>query len=560
MNVDSAFPKWPRWILPAIVCIAGCYTLFAALPYAVGYGRHPVSLLEVSRSMWFGFSEWTHGILVFPSILLVLILKRRELLQIPVRGSWIGLPILLLSVLLYWLGFITDLQYVGYLAIQVFIAGLVLWFLGIRFFKQIFFIWLFLLFAWPFVFLDQYIGFPLRLLMSECSARFLNIVRVPTIREGTAILSAADAVAGTQTGQRFSVDIADPCSGIHSLFALTMISSLYGICVFRKGWQILLVFISAFPFAILGNFCRILMLTFGTILFGPDFAIGTEQSPSWFHMGAGFVVYVSALGAVFIFGSFVGRIGGTSPRQAETREAPQIQSKPSPGLPWARSLVVVAITVLAIVLISQGQDLNQERVGGVSMNLPDSVPGYLGFDETVSDAEIRILPSDTEFAKKRYIGAAPINIDCEIVLSGATKSSIHRPQVCLVAQGWKINQETTREITLPDGRQQNVSVLHMGRANDNSSYEGFYIYWYIGKDRTTGNNLERILLTSWDRVVRRVNHRWAYVTIGGIIPPGLVASPAAKDRILNDLIDFTKAIIPKIQRETSGAKTASAER
>jgi exosortase len=510
--------------------------------------------------MWFGFSEWTHGILVFPSILLVLILKRKELLQIPVRGSWIGVPVLLLSILLYWLGFITDLQYVGYLAIQVFIAGLVLWFLGIEFFEKIFFIWLFLLFAWPFVFLDQYVGFPLRLLMSESSARFLNMVGVPTIREGTAILSAADAVAGTQIGQRFSVDIADPCSGIHSLFALTMISSLYGICVFRKGWQILLVFFSAFPFAIFGNFCRILMLTFGTVLFGTDFAIGTEESPSWFHMGAGFLVYVAALGAVLIFGWLIGKIGRTPASQPARHEEPKTESRSIAGLPWIRSLVVVAITVLAVVLISQGQELNEERISGVMMKLPDSVPGYLGFDEAVSDAEIRILPSDTEFAKKRYIGAAPVNIDCEIVLSGATKSSIHRPQVCLVAQGWKINQETTREITLPDGRKQNVSVLHMGRANDNSSYEGFYIYWYIGKDRTTGNNLERILLTSWDRVVRRVNHRWAYVTIGGIFPPGLAASPAAKDRILNDLIDFTKAIIPKIQRETSGGKTASTER
>jgi exosortase len=506
--------------------------------------------------MWFGFSEWTHGILVFPLIFVLLLLKRRELLQTPVRGSWIGLPVLLLSILFYWFGFITDLQYVGYFAIQVFIAGLVLWFLGIRFFERIFFIWLFLLFAWPFVFLDQYVGFPLRLLMSESSARFLNIVGVPTIREGTAILSAADPVAGAQIGQRFSVDIADPCSGIHSLFALTMISSLYGICVFRRWWQILLVFISSFPFAIFGNFCRILMLTFGTIAFGTDFAIGTEENPSWFHLGAGFVVYIAALGAVLIFGWLIGKIGRALAPQIAKHEETKTESRSSPGRPWIRSLVVVAITVLAIVLISQGQELNQERLSGVTMKLPDSVPGYLGFDETVSDAEVRILPLDTEFAKKRYIGAAPINIDCEIVLSGATKSSIHRPQVCLVAQGWKIAEERTKELTLPDGQKQKVRVLNISRANDSNSYEGLYIYWYVGKDRTTESNLERILLTSWDRVVRRVNHRWAYVTVGGIIPPDLVGSQSAKERILNDLIDFTKEMIPRIE---ALAKTPDSE-
>jgi hypothetical protein len=79
------------------------------------------------------------------------------------------------------------------------------------------------MFAWPFVFLDQYVSFPLRLFMSSVSGHFLNLVGVPTVREGTAILSAADPATGLEIGKRFSVDIADPCSGIHSLFALTMV-------------------------------------------------------------------------------------------------------------------------------------------------------------------------------------------------------------------------------------------------------------------------------------------------------------------------------------------------
>jgi hypothetical protein len=143
--------------------------LFAQVPYAVGYGKYPVPLLEVTRSMWFGFSDWTHGILVFPLIAVMLFLKRKELEQVPVKGSWLGLPVLLLAVLLYWFGFLTDLQYVGYLAIQTFVAGLVLWFLGKRFFGRI----------WPFscsrgrsCSWDQYVSFPLRLFMSSVSGHF----------------------------------------------------------------------------------------------------------------------------------------------------------------------------------------------------------------------------------------------------------------------------------------------------------------------------------------------------------------------------------------------------
>jgi len=517
--------------------------LFAQLPYAVGYGKYPVSLLEVTRALW-GFSDWTHGILVFPLIAVILFLKRKELGQIPVKGSWLGLPVLLLAVLLYWFGYLTDLQYVGYLAIQAFVAGLVLWFLGNRFFGRIFFIWVFLLFAWPFVFLDQYVSFPLRLFMSSVSGHFLNLVGVPTVREGTAILSAADPATGLAIGQRFSVDIADPCSGIHSLFALTMISALYAIVVFRRWWQILLIVASALPLAVFGNFCRILMLTFGTILFGSEFAIGSEQNPTWFHTGAGYLVYVAALGGILLVGWLVGKIPHAVSTSSEASDHVRVKT---PLFPWRRSLVVLAVTALAAGLIYLGRDMNQDRQAGVNMELPDSIPGYLGFNEEPSFAELQILPADTQFAKKRYVGGGSADVNCEIVLSGATKSSIHRPQVCLVAQGWTIEQEQTVPIALEDGRSQNVRVLTVSRREEGKVYSGYYIYWYVGKDRTTEDNFRRILLTSWDRVVRRVNHRWAYVTISSLIPGDGRDAESAKNT-LADLVSFTRGIIPLIQQ------------
>jgi exosortase/archaeosortase family protein len=380
--------------------------------------------------------------------------------------------------------------------------------------------------------------------MSSVSGHFLNLVGVPTIREGTAILSAPDPANGLAIGQRFSVDIADPCSGIHSLFALTMISALYAIVVFRRWWQILLIVASAFPLAVFGNFCRILMLTFGTILFGSDFAIGSEQHPTWFHTGAGYLVYVAALGGILFVGWLVGKIPHTGP--ANNEAADQVRVTP-PVFPWGRPLVVLAVTGVAAGLIYLGRDMNQDRQAGVNMVLPESIPGYLGFDEAPSTAELQILPLDTEFAKKRYVGGAPIDVGCEIVLSGAAKSSIHRPQVCLIAQGWTIQEEQTVPITLSDGHIQKVRVLTIGRTEEGKVYSGYCIYWYVGKDRTTEDNYERILLTSWDRVVRRVNHRWAYVTISGILPGGVRDSESSK-RVLVDLESFTRDIIPLIQQ------------
>jgi exosortase len=145
----------------------------------------------------------------------------------------------------------------------------------------------------------------------------LNLIGYHSIRDGTSIVSAADPVAGIVNGQRYSVDVADPCSGIRSLFALTMISALVGIFSFRTGWKVMTLFAAALPLAVFGNFCRILMLTFGTVAFGSDFAVGTLENPTWFHLAAGFVVYIAALIGILLLAWLLNGQFGIKRRQVK---------------------------------------------------------------------------------------------------------------------------------------------------------------------------------------------------------------------------------------------------
>ena len=301
------------WILPAgvsVVVIGG----MLILPYASGYSLRSDPLWRLLLMLW-NSEEWKHGMLVFPIAVVLLFLKRKKLTKVPIKGSNWGLLWIVPSLFLYWVGFVANLQYMGYLAIQLMLGGCVIWFFGVRFFKAVFFIWCFLFFAYPFVFLEDLVAFPLRLLMSEASVWFLNLIGFHSIRDGTSIMSAADPVAGIVSGQRYSVDVSDPCSGIRSLFALTMISALVGILLFRRSWKVLLLFAAALPLTVFGNFCRILMLTFGTIAFGSDFAVGTLENPTWFHLAAGFVVYIAALIGIFLFARLLNGQFGMKRRQ-----------------------------------------------------------------------------------------------------------------------------------------------------------------------------------------------------------------------------------------------------
>ncbi len=136
-------------------------------------------------------------------------------------------------------------MHIGYASFQIVIAGLILWLMGLTWMGSLFYPWAFLVFLFPLTFLDNLVAFPLRMVMSEASVTVLNLVGIACIKSGTAILSAPDALSGLRAGQAFSVDVADPCSGIRSLFALMMVSALYGYFTQTQLWKRAVIF-SAF--------------------------------------------------------------------------------------------------------------------------------------------------------------------------------------------------------------------------------------------------------------------------------------------------------------------------
>jgi exosortase len=237
--------------------------------------------------------------MIVPLISVGLILHRaKELEKVVIQPSGWGVLGVVAALVLFWVGYKIDITIVGFLSLQMMIGGLILWLFGWEMMKAVAFPYAFLMFAYPFYFLDTILAFPLRGLMCQMSQFFLNLVGVDTLRVGTALVSAPDYAKGLAQGQRFALDVATPCSGIRSLFALMMVSALYGHLTLQKGWQKWVLFLLSPALAVLGNFARMVMLTLGTILLGSAVAIGTEEHPTTFHMAAGFFVFVVALGGM----------------------------------------------------------------------------------------------------------------------------------------------------------------------------------------------------------------------------------------------------------------------
>lgn len=295
--------------MAAGVCIATLVVLIGFIPYTIGYGSAAATMLNALWTFWNAFGgDWQHGMLV-PVVVGWIVYRDRKYLQtLPIQGSALGAVVLFFGLAFYYAGSKADVIYFGYFGIHLFVAGAVLFFLGWAWIKALLFPLVFLAFMWPLLFLDNMLAFPLRLIMSEVSFHFLNMVGLSAIKVGSAIVSAPDFEKGIEQGAVFAVDIANPCSGIRSLFALMMISCIYGHLALRTPLQKVVLFALSLPFAVFGNFIRILMLTFGTIWFGAEFAIGSITHPSTFHMFAGFAVFAAALAGMVVTSQLLNRL------------------------------------------------------------------------------------------------------------------------------------------------------------------------------------------------------------------------------------------------------------
>ena len=220
-------------------------------------------------------------------------------------------------------------------------------------------------------------------------------------------------------------------------------------------------------------------------------------------------------------------------------------------------LTVVILMVLASLALAFTVDVELNDVPGVVMELPDTLeegwvgnelrychnkecyskPGAYGqyYVRTLdipdicpdcgenlfnmSWAEYGVLPKDTEFIKSAFTNEAGSRLFTSIVLSGQDRSSIHRPQRCLKGQGNTIMDERVFEVPMEGRKPLKVAVIEVESLRNTvdgpQTRYGYYAYWFVGQDRETASHYSRMFWLGWDRVVRSVSHRWAYISVQG---------------------------------------------
>lgn len=550
-----------------LLAVLTMVVLFLMWPYQHWSFQGRLSLL----TGWWRFvqenEEWIFCPLVPVASLILAWQRRAELAALPWQGRWSGLVLFTVAMFFYWVGHQADTAYPGFVAAQLGVAAIIISLFGYGWMRVLFFPCLFLVFMWPVFPLEDQVALPLRMMTANWSSKLLNLIGVDNVREGTGLLSAADAAHKLEQGQLFKLDVAAPCSGIRSLYSLMMLAALYGYLFLRGFWPRVLLFLSAMPLAIAGNLVRMVLLALGCIWFGPEVAIGRmidgHEVVSLYHEIAGYAVFAVALGGMFSLSSLLeGKHWKRWKKKPASGDATLLvgETKPARWQDAVQGLAVAAVGAVTLIFCSGIVPPPSLSAPGVNMQLPLSIASSQGMEFPMTQQERDGLAADITLSRNGYLGPEGQQWIATIVLSGETRRGLHRPDVCLPGQGWAIMDRQEIPIHLPNGQQMSAMMLRVYRdavepgTGQLVRQRGINLFWYQGYGGvSTPNYYKHVFDTYFDSIFKRLNHRWALVSFFTQLPETRTDSfdGMTEAKALLDLQNFIGEVAPTILKSAS---------
>lgn len=458
--------------------------LLAVLFASLVWGFHELLFVQMPFVFRDPNEDMSFGWYVPVFSLYVIWQERRKIVDSLGAPDWVGLALALPFLFFGFIGVRGVQVRFGVLAF----AGLCLalpWALfGRETAKRILFPCLFLLFCIPLAnFLDVF-TVHLRLLASSVAYGVLKGFGSDVIRQGTMIMSASGS---------FSVDVAAPCSGLRSIFALMALTAGYAYfnqpTWLRRG----VLFALSVPLAIFGNVMRILSIAIVGTYASPDFALG------FYHDYSGYVVFLVAILLMVACGELIGRVW---PKAAGKCAETVLPHRPSGGLTVPVLLMAAVLPVMYLQSVNPEPHLCEPP----DVHLAE-LPGFTSEEQPISEAEKTILPEDTRIEKRLYTAPDGHWFLVSMVVGGRHKGSIHRPELCLPSQGFLMTDPRTAEV---GGSVWRLITLDGGIGRPSLGFA----YTFFNQDGfKTASHTQRIFRDVWDRSVHNRIDRWVMVTV-----------------------------------------------
>jgi len=442
--------------------------------------------------------EYNHAYMI-PFVAVYLFwLRAKELQASDPAGSWFGLVVIALGLLLQLLGALSAVFEIAQYGLVVSVWGVVVAAAGLRSLRLLWVPLIYLLFMVPLPhFIQTSLTAGLQLLSSQIGVFVIRAAGLSVFLEGNVIDLGS-----------YQLQVAEACSGMRYLFPLMSFGFLCAVLMRGRWWQRVILFFSTIPITILMNSLRI-----GIIGILVNY-YGIAQAEGFLHDFEGWVIFMSCVVILFAEIWIFARI--------EKQKFLQIFGLDVPALPDLTGLIANArpnrqvlagtllLVVAAILALTVTRPAMKIPVHAPMQTFPMHIGDWEGRDLAVDQSSLDTLQL-ADFVSTAYMRSAegiPVGLWIAYYDSQTQGNAVHSPRACLPGGGWQI--ESIDEYTVSDVRADggslrvNRAVIAMGDQRQLVYYwfaqrgrnitNEFAVKWYIFRDGLLMNRSDGALV------------------------------------------------------------------
>lgn len=387
-------------------------------------------------------SLYSHAMIIPPISLFFVWRSRKALLGEPLAPSTLlGLPVLLCGCFMLLLGDFLGFMTFVHLALLPVLTGLCLMLLGVGATRTLWFPLAFLFFMIPMPYsLISVISFKSKMIATESAVALGKMMTLNMVQDGSFVYLGSDD----------RLLVGDVCGGMRSLIALLAFGALMAYISKTRFWARILILVVSPLVAILANVIRIFFLCVVGYIWGSESATGIVHDASGIGIFA--VAFVLLFGIEGLLRKLAPlREDGKATAQApETQPAEESSTRASAAVRGTAGLMAVYLLGVSIVGTSAGAhwaiNIKRDRAAiadarNPNLDLPPVIGSYYKVGEDIDPGDdVRRALETSSILMRYYVGGNGLPILTTIVYAGHKRRSLHFPEVCLVGQGWEVEQ------------------------------------------------------------------------------------------------------------------------
>ena len=479
--------------------------------------------------IWWHHPAYSYGYLI-PFITLFLIWQKKDQLELlPFDGSWTGVLVVAIGLLLLFAGELGTLYNVIQYAFLVVTIGVVLAIVGWRAFKVIWAPLTILLFMIP---LPNFLFFnltqQLQLISSQLGVWVIRVFHIPVFLQGNVIDLGV-----------FQLQVARACSGLRYLFPLMTLGYIAAYIFNGLFWKRALIFLSSMPITVLMNSFRVGMIGVLVHYWGISMAQG------FLHAFEGWLIFMTCIGILVVEMWILAQIGRTRMPLREAFGLAFPAPTPSDANIRSRAVslpIIATASLLAAVALLHGvlpQRVEHPPQRRDFSDFPLRIGAWHGALLAMQPVYINELKF-TDYIMANYTDASRdmVNFYVAYYASQHAGDSAHSPRSCIPGGGWVIKSLTQRYIKgVSIGGQPlrvNRVLIEMGGTKQ------LVYYWFQEQGRLLTNEYLVKWFLFWDALTRNRTDGALVRLVTTIPPDGTVR--AADGR----LAAFARAVSPHL--------------